>query len=52
MEQFTYLGTLGMGSSPMIYRHLDFGHTDPQVPMPYGGKVRIDPSEKRIFANF
>ena len=35
-----------------VVQNLDFGHTDPQVPMPYGGKVRIDLSEKRIFANF
>ena len=35
-----------------VVQNLDFGHTDPHVPMPYGGKVRIDPSEKRIFADF
>jgi muramoyltetrapeptide carboxypeptidase LdcA involved in peptidoglycan recycling len=35
-----------------IVQNLDFGHTDPQVPMPYGGKVRIDSGEKRIFVTF
>ena len=25
-----------------IIQNLDFGHSDPQVPMPYGSKVRID----------
>lgn len=35
-----------------VVQSLNFGHTDPQIPMPYGGKVRIDVTEKRIFAEF
>lgn len=35
-----------------VVQNLDFGHTDPQVPMPYGNMVRIDSKEKRIFATF
>ncbi|MBI4087106.1 LD-carboxypeptidase [Candidatus Kaiserbacteria bacterium] len=35
-----------------IVQNLDFGHTDPQLPMPYGGKVRIDSEAKKIFADF
>lgn len=35
-----------------IIQNLDFGHTDPQIPMPYGNLVRIVGSEKRIFATF
>lgn len=35
-----------------IIQNINFGHTDPQVPMPYGGKVRIDVENKRIFASF
>jgi len=35
-----------------IVQNLDFGHTDPQIPFPYGGKVRIDSKEKKIFATF
>ncbi|KKR72232.1 MAG: Peptidase U61 LD-carboxypeptidase A [Candidatus Roizmanbacteria bacterium GW2011_GWB1_40_7] len=35
-----------------IIQNLDFGHSDPQVPMPYGSKVRIDTQNKKIFANF
>lgn len=35
-----------------VVQNLDFGHTDPQIPMPYGGKVRIDSANKRIFATF
>lgn len=35
-----------------IVQNLDFGHTDPQVPMPYGMKLRIDGLERRIFVRF
>tara|TARA_B100000508_G_scaffold97182_1_gene76121 strand:- start:157 stop:1209 length:1053 start_codon:yes stop_codon:yes gene_type:complete len=35
-----------------VVQNLDFGHTDPQIPMPYGGKVRIDSATKKIFATF
>jgi muramoyltetrapeptide carboxypeptidase LdcA involved in peptidoglycan recycling len=35
-----------------VIQNLDFGHTNPQIALPYGGRVRIDSEEKRIFANF
>ena len=35
-----------------IIQNMDFGHTDPQIPMPYGGKVRIDAKERSISAQF
>ena len=35
-----------------IVQNLDFGHTDPQIPMPYGSKVRIETGSRKIFANF
>ena len=35
-----------------VIQNLNFGHTDPQIPMPYGGLVRIDSDNKKIFANF
>jgi muramoyltetrapeptide carboxypeptidase LdcA involved in peptidoglycan recycling len=35
-----------------IVQNMDFGHTEPQIPMPYGNKIRIDFGEKRIFATF
>lgn len=35
-----------------VVQNLDFGHTDPQIPMPYGGKVRIDGGEQKIWATF
>ena len=35
-----------------IVQNMDFGHTEPQVPMPYGNKIRIDARKKRVFADF
>lgn len=35
-----------------IVQCMDFGHTEPQVPMPYGNKIRLDSEEKQIFATF
>ena len=35
-----------------VIQNMNFGHTDPQIPMPYGGRVRVDTKNKKIFANF
>lgn len=35
-----------------IVQNLDFGHTDPQIALPMGKNVRIDPSEKKIFLTY
>lgn len=35
-----------------IIQNMDFGHTDPQIPMPYGGMIRISATKKKIFATF
>lgn len=35
-----------------IIQNMDFGHTDPQIPFPYGKKVRIDSQNKKIFVDF
>lgn len=35
-----------------VIQNMNFGHTDPQIPMPYGSKVRIEAENKRIFADF
>ncbi|MCB9820775.1 LD-carboxypeptidase [Candidatus Nomurabacteria bacterium] len=35
-----------------VIQNMDFGHTNPQICLPYGRKVRIISSEKRIFAEF
>lgn len=38
-------------TAPVI-QNMNFGHTDPQIPMPYGSRVRIDAENKKIFAHF
>lgn len=35
-----------------VVQNIDFGHTDPQIPFPYGKKVRIDSENRRIFVDF
>lgn len=35
-----------------IVQNMDFGHTEPQIPMPYGNRLRIDSENRKIFANF
>lgn len=35
-----------------VVQNMDFGHTEPQIPMPYGNKIRFDSKEKRAFATF
>lgn len=35
-----------------VVQNLDFGHTNPQIALPYGGRVRMSSKEKKIFAGF
>jgi muramoyltetrapeptide carboxypeptidase LdcA involved in peptidoglycan recycling len=35
-----------------VVQNIDFGHTDPQIPMPYGNQIRIDCKNKKLFATF
>lgn len=35
-----------------IIQNMDFGHTNPQIPMPYGSNIKIDQVNKKIFAEF
>jgi len=35
----------------VIVGDVDAGHTDPQVLLPYGGLVRVDPVARRISAH-
>ena len=35
-----------------VVQNMNFGHTDPQIPMPYGNMVRIDTKNKKIYARF
>lgn len=52
-QQKTITETVRMYNKEIpIIQNMDFGHTEPQIPMPYGGKIRIDTTQKRIFATF
>ncbi|RLC35691.1 LD-carboxypeptidase [Candidatus Shapirobacteria bacterium] len=35
-----------------IVQNLDIGHTEPQIPLPYGGKLKVDTSKREIWAKF
>jgi muramoyltetrapeptide carboxypeptidase LdcA involved in peptidoglycan recycling len=35
-----------------VVQNLDFGHTNPQIALPYGSRVRIDGVAKKLFAGF
>lgn len=35
-----------------VVQNMDFGHTDPQIPIPYGRSVRIDVVVKKMFVEF
>lgn len=35
-----------------IIQNMDFGHTDPQIPFPYGMPCRVDSANKKIFVEF
>jgi muramoyltetrapeptide carboxypeptidase LdcA involved in peptidoglycan recycling len=35
-----------------VIQNMDFGHTDPQIPIPFGNQIRIDSENKKIFATF
>lgn len=38
-------------SAPIV-SNMDFGHTNPQIPMPYGMPIRIDADALKIYATF
>lgn len=35
-----------------IVQNMEIGHTDPQIPLPYGSRVRIDTVKKQVWATF
>lgn len=52
-QQETVLRTIRKYNQKIpIVQNMNFGHTDPQIPMPYGGQVRIDAGTRKIFADF
>lgn len=36
----------------MVVLDVDFGHTDPQLVIPYGGRIRVDGVTRRIFVRY
>ena len=36
----------------MVVFDVDFGHTDPQLVIPYGGRVRVDGPARRITVTY
>jgi len=52
-QQKTILETVrAYNKNVPLVQNMNFGHTDPQIPMPYGGKARVDSNKKRIFVCF
>ena len=35
-----------------VVQNMDFGHTDPQISLPYGSTVRIDSKNQKISIHF
>ena len=35
-----------------VVQNIDFVHTDPQIPLPYGGEIKIDSKNKKIIVKF
>lgn len=53
MQRQTILETVRVYNQQVpVIQNMNFGHTDPQVPMPYGGKVRIDSKNQKISLTF
>lgn len=35
-----------------VVQNLDFGHTDPQIALPMGGQIKVDPTAKKILLTY
>ncbi len=35
-----------------VIQNMDFGHTDPNIPLPYGKDIKIDSKNQNVFAKF
>lgn len=52
-QQEVVLETIRMYNKNIpVVQNMNFGHTDPQIPMPYGGRARIDSNKRKIFVCF
>jgi len=53
IQQETILATVRHYNSDIpVVQNLDFGHTNPQICMPYGSMVKLDNSRKEIYVNY
>ncbi|MBY0538138.1 LD-carboxypeptidase [Patescibacteria group bacterium] len=53
MQQETILNTIRKYNPEIpVIQNMNFGHTDPQIPMPYGNHVHIDSDQQKIWAQF
>jgi muramoyltetrapeptide carboxypeptidase LdcA involved in peptidoglycan recycling len=52
-QQATILNTFRKYNNVVpVIQNMNFGHTDPQIPMPYGSTIRIDCTHRKIWATF
>ena len=52
-QRESILNTIRLYNSTVpVIQNLDFGHTDPQIPLPYDKNIRIDSENKKLFAEF
>ena len=52
LEEAVKRAALRYASDAPVVFNVDFGHTDPQLVMPVGGKIRIDGIERRILVTY
>ena len=52
-QRQTILDTIRRYNSTVpVVQNVDFGHTDPQICLPYGGLIRMDSEQRRLWARF
>lgn len=52
-QRETLLATIRHYNSTVpVIQNMDFGHTEPQICLPFGGTIRIESDQKKIFATF
>ncbi len=52
-QQETIIKTVRLYNNEIpIVQNMDFGHTEPQISMPYGNKIRIDSENRKVHAQF
>lgn len=52
-QQETIIKTVRLYNNEIpIVQNMDFGHTEPQIPMPYGNRIRIDSENRKVHVQF